>query len=211
MAIVSMTGFAEAQGSREGARWRWEAKSVNGRGLDLRLRLPQGFESIEAAARMLAGDRFKRGNMQASLTFEAAASVRGLRIDAAALASAVKIAKEVAPRPALRPASIDGLLALKGVIVQDESLGNGRARMCRPRCRHSRKPGRRLRRSGAGARRRGRQIGLVLDAQIAEVARLTETAAAPPPRSTGSGSRLSLRPRLPPKPSASHPPVAEHR
>ena len=46
MTIVSMTGFAEAHGSREGARWRWEAKSVNGRGLDLRLRLPQGFDGI---------------------------------------------------------------------------------------------------------------------------------------------------------------------
>ena len=89
MTIVSMTGFAEAQGSREGARWRWEAKSVNGRSLDLRLRLPPGFDSIEAAARMLAADRFKRGNVQASLAFEAASGARGLRIDAAALASAV--------------------------------------------------------------------------------------------------------------------------
>ena len=69
MAVVSMTGFAEAQGSRDGAHWRWEAKSVNGRGLELRLRLPPGFDSIEAAARVLAGDRFKRGNVQASLTF----------------------------------------------------------------------------------------------------------------------------------------------
>jgi len=86
MAIVSMTGFAEAQGSRDGARWRWEAKSVNGRGLDLRLRLPPGFDSIEMAARVLANGRFKRGNIQASLTFEAASGARGLRIDAAALA-----------------------------------------------------------------------------------------------------------------------------
>ena len=63
MAIVSMTGLP-AQGSRDGARWRWEAKSVNGRSLDLRLRLPPGFDFIEAAARMLAADRFKRGNVQ---------------------------------------------------------------------------------------------------------------------------------------------------
>ena len=52
MALVSMTGFADAQGSREGVRWRWEAKSVNGRGLDLRLRMPPGFDSVEAAARI---------------------------------------------------------------------------------------------------------------------------------------------------------------
>ena len=47
MALVSMTGFADAQGGREGLRWRWEAKSVNGRGLDLRLRLPPGFDSVD--------------------------------------------------------------------------------------------------------------------------------------------------------------------
>ena len=46
MALVSMTGFADAQGAREGVRWRWEAKSVNGRGLDLRLRLPPGLDSV---------------------------------------------------------------------------------------------------------------------------------------------------------------------
>ena len=78
---------------------------------------------------MLAGDRFKRGNVQASLTFEAASSARGLRIDAAALASAVKIAKEVAAETGLRPASIDGLLALKGVIVQDEAWKRTRANL----------------------------------------------------------------------------------
>ena len=46
MTIVSMTGFAEAHGSRDGARWRWEVKSVNGRGLDVRLRMPPGFDSM---------------------------------------------------------------------------------------------------------------------------------------------------------------------
>ena len=52
---------------------------------------------------MLAGDRFQRGNVQASLSFEAASSARGLRIDAAALASAVKIAQEVAAETGLAP------------------------------------------------------------------------------------------------------------
>jgi uncharacterized protein (TIGR00255 family) len=122
MAIVSMTGFAEAHGSRDGARWRWEAKSVNGRGLDLRLRTPPGFDGIEPAARALAGERFKRGSLQMQLTFEAGDSTRGLRIDAAALAAAVRIAREVASETGLAPARVDGLLALKGVIVQEEAL-----------------------------------------------------------------------------------------
>ncbi len=120
MTIVSMTGFAEAHGSRDGARWRWEVKSVNGRGLDVRLRIPQGFDGLEAPARTLAGERFKRGSLQAALTFEVGESARGLRVDPAALASAVRIAREVAAETGLAPARIDGLLALKGVIVQDD-------------------------------------------------------------------------------------------
>jgi uncharacterized protein (TIGR00255 family) len=129
MALVSMTGFAEAQGAREGTRWRWEAKSVNGRGLDLRLRTPPGFDGIEPAARMLASERFKRGSLQISLTLEGPEGARGLRIDAVALASAVRIAKEIATETGLPPARIDGLLALKGVIVQDEgALGDATER-----------------------------------------------------------------------------------
>jgi len=122
MTIVSMTGFAEAHGSRDGTRWRWEVKSVNGRGLDLRLRTPQGFDGLEAAARTLANERFKRGSLQAALTFEVGESARGLRVDPAALASAVRIAREVAAETGLAPARIDGLLALKGVIVQDDVI-----------------------------------------------------------------------------------------
>lgn len=122
MSLVSMTGFAEARGAFETMRWRWEVKSVNGRGLDLRMRMPPGFDGIEAAARMLATERFKRGSISATLTIEPQDSARGLRIDAAALAAAVRIAKEVAAETGLEPARVDGLLALKGVIVQDEVL-----------------------------------------------------------------------------------------
>ena len=121
MSIVSMTGFAESAGSHEGLRWRWEAKSVNGRGLDLRLRTPPGFDSLEQPARMLATERFRRGNFQIALMVEAQESVRGLRVDPAALASAVKLAREVAAETGLAPARIDGILALRGVIVQDET------------------------------------------------------------------------------------------
>ena len=121
MTIVSMTGFAEGSGSHEGLRWRWEAKSVNGRGLDLRLRMPPGFESLEQPVRMLAGERFRRGNFQLNLTVEAQETVRGLKIDPVALASAIKLAREIADETGLAPARVDGLLALKGVVVQEEA------------------------------------------------------------------------------------------
>ena len=120
MGFVSMTGFAESIGGHDGLRWRWEAKSVNGRSLDLRLRTPPGFDGLEPPARMLATERFRRGSFQVSLTVESQESVRGLKVDPAALASAVKLAREVAAETGLAPARIDGLLALKGVIVQDE-------------------------------------------------------------------------------------------
>ena len=120
MTFASMTGFAECAGSHEGLRWRWEAKSVNSRSLDLRLRIPPGYDGLEPPARRLAGERFLRGALQISLTVEPAESARGLTVDAAALASAVKIAREVAAETGLAPARVDGLLALKGVIVADE-------------------------------------------------------------------------------------------
>jgi uncharacterized protein (TIGR00255 family) len=122
MGLVSMTGFAEMRGAYGALRWRWEAKSVNGRGLDLRLRTPPGFDSVEPAARRLAGERFRRGSLQVTLTFEPQEGARGLRIDPVALAAAVRIAKEVADETGLAPARIDGLLALKGVIVQDDAI-----------------------------------------------------------------------------------------
>jgi len=122
MALVSMTGFADSQGARDTVRWRWEAKSVNGRSLDLRFRLPPGFESIEPPARILAAERFRRGNIQASLTLEVLEGARALKVDPVALAAAVKIAQEVALDTGLAPARVDGLLALKGVVVQDEVL-----------------------------------------------------------------------------------------
>jgi len=120
MALASMTGFAEARGAHAGLRWRWEARSVNGRALDIRLRIPPGFEGLESGARTLAAERFKRGSLQAVLTVAPEEGGRGFRVDAAALADAVRIAKRVAEETGLPPAHVDGLLALKGVIVQDD-------------------------------------------------------------------------------------------
>ena len=123
MTFASMTGFAESTGSHDGLRWRWEAKSVNSRSLDLRLRIPPGYDGLEPAVRRLAGERFLRGALQLSLSIETPDGARGLSVDAAALAAAVKIAREVAAETGLAPARVDGLLALKGVIVADDGVG----------------------------------------------------------------------------------------
>src|SRR6202012_1020004 len=91
------------------------------RSLDIRLRTPPGFDSLEPPARMLAAERFRRGSLQVSLSVEQQDVARGLRVAPAALASAVKLAREVAAETGLAPARIDGLLALKGVIIQEDA------------------------------------------------------------------------------------------
>ena len=132
MPLVSMTGFADSRGLHGALRWRWEAKSVNGRGLDVRFRTPMGYEGLEAGGRTLAVERFKRGSLQVVLTAAADETGRGFRVDAAALADAVRIAKRVAEETGLAPARVDGLLALKGVVVQEENAAlNDEARMAR--------------------------------------------------------------------------------
>ena len=132
MPLISMTGFADSRGTHSGLRWRWEAKSVNGRGLDFRFRAPLGYEGLEVGARTLAAERFKRGSLQVVLTVSAEDTGRGFRIDAAALADAVRIAKKVAEETGLAPARVDGILGLKGVVVQEESASlNDEARMAR--------------------------------------------------------------------------------
>ena len=176
MALVSMTGFAEAHGGREMLRWRWEAKSVNGRGLDLRLRAPPGFDGIEPAARVLANGRFRRGSLQATLTFEPQEGARGLRVDPVALAAAVKIAKEIEIDTGLAPARVDGLLALKGVVVQDEMLPidlTARAQRDAAVLETLANAFDALARARAVE---GAKLAQVLTAQIADIARLTEEA-----------------------------------
>jgi uncharacterized protein (TIGR00255 family) len=127
-----MTGFADSRGSHGRLHWRWEAKSVNGRGLDLRLRTPLGYEGLESGARTLAAERFKRGSLQAVLSVAADEQAGGFRVDPAALADAVRIARRVAEETGLPPARVDGLLALRGVVIQEETAAlDDEARMRR--------------------------------------------------------------------------------
>jgi uncharacterized protein (TIGR00255 family) len=125
MALSSMTGFAEGNGAHENLRWRWEVRSVNGRNLDIRLRIPAGYEGLEAGARTLAVERFSRGSIQAVLTVSTEEASRGLRIDPETLAELVRVAKRVAEETGLPPARVDGLLALRGVIMQEEAAEIG--------------------------------------------------------------------------------------
>ena len=116
MALSSMTGFARGHGVSGAYTWAWEVKSVNGKGLDLRLRVPPGWEAIEAPVRARTAERFARGSIQANLTVERGSVAPVVRINAAVLEAILTTVRQLAPRVEASPPSLDGLLALKGVM-----------------------------------------------------------------------------------------------
>ncbi|MCF3946412.1 MULTISPECIES: YicC/YloC family endoribonuclease [Acidiphilium] len=121
--IASMTGFARVAGRHEAMDYAWELRSVNGRGLDLRLRLPPGFDALEPALREAAARRLKRGNVSAGLTLKRdTASV--LVVDEAALDVLLARALELARRyPAMPAPRAEALLGLPGVIRPSADAG----------------------------------------------------------------------------------------
>jgi len=116
MALSSMTGFARGHGVCGSYAWAWEIKSVNGKGLDLRLRLPPGFDAIEAPIRARAAQSLARGSIQANLTVERTGVVPTVRVNMAVLDAVLATVRQVALRVEAAPPSLDGLLALKGVM-----------------------------------------------------------------------------------------------
>jgi uncharacterized protein (TIGR00255 family) len=121
MALSSMTGFARGHGACGPYAWAWEVKSVNGKGLDLRLRLPAGWDAIEAPVRARAAESLARGSIQASLTVERSGAVPVVRVNTAVLEAVLATAQALAPRIDAAPPSLDGLLALKGVMEVGEA------------------------------------------------------------------------------------------
>ena len=116
MALSSMTGFARSQGVSGPYTFEWELKSVNAKGLDLRLRLPPGWDELEAFAKKRAGEMLARGTVYANFNLKRADAVSTVRINEDVLASIVKVAGALAGRIDAVAPSIDGLLGIKGVI-----------------------------------------------------------------------------------------------
>lgn len=115
--LMSMTGFAREGGSTaDGTAFVWELRSVNGRGLDLRLRTPPGQDALEPLVREAAGKRLKRGNVSANLSLKREERPR-LAPDPAALDQLLEIAQALAARiPGAAPPRAEALLALPGVM-----------------------------------------------------------------------------------------------
>ncbi|MEA2882025.1 MAG: hypothetical protein QOH32_1281 [Bradyrhizobium sp.] len=123
MALSSMTGFARSHGTSGPYAFEWELKSVNAKGFDLRLRLPPGWDEIEQTARKRAAEVLSRGTVYANLNVKRADALSSVRVNEEVLASIVKVAGQLAGRIDAVAPSIDGLLAIKGVIevVEPES------------------------------------------------------------------------------------------
>jgi uncharacterized protein (TIGR00255 family) len=121
MALSSMTGFARADGVSGNYVWHWEIKSVNAKGLELRLRVPPGWDAIEPPLRARATEALARGTIHANLTVQRAGVAPVVRVNEPVLAAVLSTVEEVTRRIKASPPTADGLLALKGVIeVIDE-------------------------------------------------------------------------------------------
>jgi uncharacterized protein (TIGR00255 family) len=122
--LASMTGFARASGAlADGTSYVWEIRSVNGRNLDVRLRLPNGFDALEAGMREAVQRRLKRGNVSATLTLKREERAQNLNLDTAVLDRYLALALDVAARiPGAAPPRAEALLTLPGVLKGAETV-----------------------------------------------------------------------------------------
>src|ERR1700742_1237515 len=123
MVLSSMTGFARSHGASGPYAFEWELKSVNAKGLDVRLRLPPGWDELEAFAKKRASEVLSRGTVYANFNVKRAAALSTVRVNEDVLASIVRVAGILSGKIDAVAPSIDGLLAIKGVIevVEPES------------------------------------------------------------------------------------------
>ena len=124
MPLRSMTGFARTDGSADGTRFHWEIRSVNGRGLDIRMRLPQGCEGLEPSVRELSAKSLTRGNISATLTLEAGPATGDVRINERALATLLSAVEKLAAREPFDRPRPEGVLGLRGIIEVGEGMSS---------------------------------------------------------------------------------------
>jgi uncharacterized protein (TIGR00255 family) len=175
MTLSSMTGFARSHGVCGTYAWAWEIKSVNAKGLDVRLRLPAGWDSVEAPARARATEALSRGTVYGTLTITRQGIAPIVRVNEGVLNAVLTTLKDLSGRVAAEPPRLDGILALKGVIeVMDEDEKEDERRAAEHAVG-----------SGFGAalaelvamrRREGATLGQVLTRRLDEIAKLTARA-----------------------------------
>ena len=128
MSIASMTGFARASGEAGAVSWGWELKSVNGRGLELRVRLPNGFEALEIEARRRLSAVFARGSFNVSLQVHHTAAAGSVTVNESVLTAFLDLAERYRDHASLRPPSLSGLLSLPGVVETYDPIADEETR-----------------------------------------------------------------------------------
>jgi uncharacterized protein (TIGR00255 family) len=176
--LASMTGFARDSGTLpDGSSFVWELRSVNGRGLDLRLRLPPGLDALEAGLREAVGKRVKRGNISATLTLKREDRAPRLTPDPVALESAIALVLAVSARlPGAPVPSAEAVLSLPGVLRAEEHILDEAAEAAR-RAALSASFVVALDGLVASRTREGGQLAKILDTLLEEIATLRDAAA----------------------------------
>ena len=181
MALSSMTGFARGHGVSGPYAWAWEIKSVNSKGLDVKLRLPSGWDAVEAPARSRAADKLARGSVFASLSVDRQGVAPTVRVNEPVLNAVLATLQGLAGKVAATPPSLDGILALKGVfeIAETEEKEDER-RAAEAAIVDG--FGRALQGLGDMRKTEGEALGRVLNARLSEIGTLASRAEAAPGR-----------------------------
>jgi uncharacterized protein (TIGR00255 family) len=120
MALKSMTGFSRCDGGSGNLNWHWEMRTVNGKGLDIRLRLPPGYERLEQRARDACNRALSRGNCTITLSLKQAAGGVRITLNEEAFKQVAEAANAARSMIEASPPSLDGLLAIRGVMEFSE-------------------------------------------------------------------------------------------
>ncbi len=184
MTISSMTGFGRAAGTAGAWTYLWELRSVNGKGLDVRVRLPAGMDLLEQQVRTLAAHMLKRGNVQVSLQLSCEEPSVELRINPNALFAAVEAAQQVSDAMG-EPVSADAVLAMRGVVeavsveADPEAIEARNAELLKA-------AESALEALAANRREEGLRLASVVSGQLDRIEALTAEAAANPSRTPGA-------------------------
>ena len=181
--IRSMTGSAQAAGSTPDgrARWTWDLKTLNAKGLDVRLRVPSGFDRLEVDARRRIGTKLTRGTCQASLAVVREAPPIAMRVDGARLAALAEALAAVQLPPSIGPATLDGLLNVRGIVESVETVPDaGEQAMLETACERGLDEA--LDALLVMREREGASLRAILDDRIASIEALTRTADDAPQR-----------------------------
>jgi uncharacterized protein (TIGR00255 family) len=181
MSVSSMTGFARAAGSGGTWRWTFELKTVNAKGLDIRLRMPTPFDRAEGEARTRLAKALARGTCFANLSTQREGATTTARIDLAALESIAVAARAAAVKAGLAPPTMDGLLAVRGVfdaseVADDETAVNAACVGALASLAEA------IAALSAARRGEGEALAQLLKAMLASIAGLVEAADANPAR-----------------------------